>query len=100
MVFLNGTAIRSHHKMADPNFSMIQRQGNKNHPRSNVKLKISPVFIVAGMLWGLFRIASFRALLTPGNTECCALINEILASGSTHEQLIDCNAIRAMKSAS
>ncbi|QEH96815.1 ketopantoate reductase family protein [Gluconobacter thailandicus] len=81
-------------------FTMIRAQGYDIYPKDKARLEKLPVFVVAGMLWGLSRVPSFRNLLATGKTECCALVDDMLASASTPGQSGDLDAIRAMKPAS
>lgn len=78
-------------------FAMLRSQGYGIYPKDKEKLGKIPVFIVAGMLWGLSRVPSFRILLATGEAECCALVDDMLASVAAPGQSIDFNAIRAMK---
>ena len=78
-------------------FAMIRSQGYEIYPKDKARLEKLPVFIVAGMLWGLSCIPAFRTLLATGKAECCALIDDMLASTPTATLSIDLHAIRAMK---
>ncbi|MFT9090115.1 MAG: 2-dehydropantoate 2-reductase [Gluconacetobacter sp.] len=80
--------------------AMIRGQGYDIYPKDKARLEKLPVFLVAGMLWGLSRVPSFRTLLTTGKTECCALVDDMLASAATPGQSVDLDAIRAIKPAS
>ncbi|EHH68353.1 hypothetical protein GMO_11230 [Gluconobacter morbifer G707] len=81
-------------------FAMIRGQGYDIYPKDKARLEKLPVFVVAGMLWGLSRVPSFRTLLATGETECCALVDDMLASAATLGQSVDLDAVRAMKPAS
>ncbi|MFT8898281.1 MAG: 2-dehydropantoate 2-reductase N-terminal domain-containing protein [Acetobacter sp.] len=81
-------------------FAMIRGQGYDIYPKDKARLEKLPVFAVAGMLWGLSRVSSFRTLLATGETECCALVDDMLASATTLGQSVDPDAVSAMKSTS
>lgn len=78
-------------------FAMIRSQGYEIYPKDKARLEKLPVFIVAGMLWGLSRIPAFRTLLATGKAECCALVDDMLESAPTAAQSVEANAICAMK---
>lgn len=81
-------------------FAMIRGQGYDIYPKDKARLQKLPVFVVAGMLWGLSRVPSFRTLLATGKTECCALVDDMLASAAESGQSVDLDTVRAMKPAS
>lgn len=78
-------------------FALIRSQRYTIYPGDKARLEKLPVFVVAGMLWGLSRIPSFRALLATGEAECAALVEAMLASAETSPQSVNMDAIRAMK---
>ncbi|MFA4938841.1 ketopantoate reductase family protein [Brevundimonas sp.] len=77
-------------------FGLIRSLGQKVHPGSKRWLDRSPVFVMAGMLWSLSRIAGFREVLATGEAECEALVAELVASSRTAGQLVDVSRILAM----
>lgn len=78
-------------------FALIRTQGYEIYPNDKKRLEKMPLFLVAGMLWGLSRVLSFRALLATGDKECSALIDTMLAALPTTTQQTEANTIRAMK---
>ena len=80
-------------------FALIQRLGYPLYPGAKWWLNRSPAWMVAGMLWSMSRITSFRELLATGVAECQALVD--VMSAATSERNADLlAAIQAMKPAS
>ena len=63
-------------------FTLIQRLGYRLYPSGKVALGASPAWMVAGMLWAISRIPSFRDLLATGVGECRALVDVLVAHAS------------------
>ena len=63
-------------------FALIQRMGYTLYPAGKARLNASPAWLVAGMLWGISRIPSFRELLATGVNECRALVDTLVANAS------------------
>ncbi len=78
-------------------FTLIQRLGYQIYPSGKVLLHISPEWLVAGMLWFMSRIRSFRDLLATGANECRALVDVLVANTSQVQPPISANKILAMK---
>ena len=78
-------------------FALIQRLGYKLYPRSNSWLKASPAFVVAGLLWSVSRIRSFRELLATGVAECRALVDVMIAAAPRAKPPVATARIEAMK---
>ena len=77
-------------------FSLSQRLGYKRYPSGKVRLQRSPLWIVAGLLWFVSRIPSFRDLLATGIKECCALIDVLVADAARVHPPVLVNRILAM----
>ena len=78
-------------------FTLIKRLGYRLYPVGKVWLNASPAWVVAGMLWSVSRIASFRELLATGVGECRALVDELLANAAQMNPPISSAKIEAMK---
>ena len=64
-------------------FAIIRGLGYRLHPRAKAVLDASPNVVLAGMLWSISRVGSFRDLLATGAIECGTLIDRITASAQT-----------------
>ena len=80
-------------------FRLIQRLGYPLYPSGKARLAASPVWIAAGILWGMSRIRSFRELLATGIGECRALVDVLVASARQAHPPISVATIQAMKPA-
>jgi len=78
-------------------FALIQRLGYRLYPSGKSWLNRSPAWIVAGMLWFMSRITSFRELLATGIGECRALVDVMVAAASRANPPIASATIQAMK---
>ncbi|QND16877.1 NAD(P)-binding domain-containing protein (plasmid) [Rhizobium leguminosarum bv. trifolii] len=78
-------------------FKVIKGLGYALYPSGKVWLDRSPNVIVAGMLWSVSRIRSFRELLATGANECRALVDTIAAAAPRSNQSIAVSEILAMK---
>ena len=78
-------------------FSLITRLGYRLYPSGKAWLNASPVWVVAGMLWSVSRIRSFRELLATGIGECRALVDVLVAAASHLETPVSVAKIEAMK---
>ena len=63
-------------------FAIVQALDLRLHPRSKRVLAASPVAGLAGMLWAVSRIGSFRRLLATGVRECRALVDVVARAAS------------------
>jgi 2-dehydropantoate 2-reductase len=81
-------------------FAIIRGSGYRLHPAKTM-VDAAPAVLLAGMLWTVSRITSFRDLLATGVNECRALIDLVVAAGlKTRPALADAvSAVRAMKPA-
>ena len=61
-------------------FETVRSSGSRLHPASKAVLSSLPVPLLAGMLWLVSRIPSFRTLLATGLLECRALIDDMAAA--------------------
>ena len=64
-------------------FTVIKGLGFRLYPSAKAILASCPVFLVAGMLWAVSRVTSFRELLATGVNECRALIDVMVAAGTS-----------------
>lgn len=78
-------------------FTLIRRLGYRLYPAANSLLLRSPVSVVAGILWGMSRIVSFRELLATGAAECRALVDVLLESAAQARPAVAVAKIEAMK---
>ena len=78
-------------------FRLIEALGYDPYPRAKRLIARSPPVLVAAVLWFMSRIRSFRELLATGETECCALVDAMVAAAppATPDALV--SAIRAMR---
>ena len=80
-------------------FTLIRRLGYPLYPAGKSRLSASPVWVVAGMLWVLSRIRSFRELLATGVKECRALVDVLVAHAAQANPPVVTRRIEAMKPA-
>jgi 2-dehydropantoate 2-reductase len=78
-------------------FTLIQRLGYRLYPSGKSLLHASPTWLVAGMLWFMSRIRSFRELLATGANECRALVDVLLAHAPQAQPPVSASKILAMK---
>jgi 2-dehydropantoate 2-reductase len=78
-------------------FTLIRRLGYQLYPPGKARLADSPAWVVAGMLWSVSRIPSFRKLLATGIGECRALVDVLLANAERVSPPVSEEKIRAMK---
>ena len=78
-------------------FRLIEGLGFGVYPGTKRLLAASPATIVAGVLWSMSRIRSFRELLATGRAECCALVDVMVASAALAAPPIAVPAIEAMR---
>ena len=79
--------------------TMIRRLGYRLYPGGKAVLQKSPALFVAGLLWFVSRIRSFRELLATGANECCALIDVLVAHAPQAEPPVSVDKILAMRPA-
>lgn len=78
-------------------FALIQRLGYRLYPPEKSFLNASPAWVVAGLLWGLSRLTSFRELLATGAGECRALVEVLVSIASRVDPPIEAAKILAMR---
>ncbi len=78
-------------------FKLIQRLGYRLYPPEKALLNASPAWVVAGLLWGISRIPSFRELLATGAGECRALVDVLMASANRAAPPVAATKILAMR---
>ncbi len=82
---------------AKESFRLIRRLGYPIYPSGKAALAASPTWVLAGMLWSLSKISSFRELLATGLNECRALVDTLVANASRVEGSVAVSRIAAMK---
>jgi 2-dehydropantoate 2-reductase len=80
-------------------FTLIQRLGYRLYPSGKAWLHASPAWMVAGVLWFMSRITSFRELLATGINECRALVDMFVANAPRANPPVSVATIQAMKPA-
>ncbi len=79
-------------------FTLIKRLGYRLYPSEALWLDRLPPWVVAGMLWYVSRIPSFRELLATGIGECPALVDVMLTNAAKANLSVSVAAkIQAMK---
>ena len=78
-------------------FALVQRLGFELYPAAKKRLNRSPTWVVAGMLWSMSRIASFRELLATGIGECRALIDTMVEAAPRANPHVRIERIQAMR---
>jgi 2-dehydropantoate 2-reductase len=81
-------------------FELIAGLGHSIYPSGKARLRKSPAWIIAGMLWCLSRVSSFRTLLATGKAECESLVDAMVAAAPRANPPVDVAKIRAMKPSS
>lgn len=84
---------------ARESFTLIQRLGYDVYPAGKALLQKSPTWVLAGVLWSMSRVPSFRELLATGLNECHALVDSLLASARRNNVSVSLHRIAAMKPA-
>ena len=77
-------------------FVLIQKLGYELYPSGKSRLSRSPIWVVAGMLWSMSRLPSFRRLLARGAGESRALVETMAAQAIQYNVAVSLGAIRAM----
>ena len=78
-------------------FTLITQLGYRLYPAGKTRLAASPAWLVAGMLWSMSRIRSFRELLATGADECRSLVDVLSANAARANPPISSARIQAMK---
>jgi 2-dehydropantoate 2-reductase len=79
-------------------FALLRGLGYRVYPRSK-RINGCPTWVVAGLLWSMSRIRSFRELLATGKTECSALVDVMVAAAPQAKPPVRVPRIQAMKPA-
>ena len=77
-------------------FAMIQALGYEIYPKTKRRLRRSPTWAVAAMLWSLSRVRPFRRLLATGEAECRSLVEAMATAAPLATSPVDIAAVRAM----
>ena len=78
-------------------YLLIRRLGYRVYPDAHRLIAISPSWALAAMLWFMSRVPSFRELLATGKTECCALVDVMVAVAQREKPPFDVADLQAMK---
>ena len=78
-------------------FALIRALGHPVYPASKAWLSRSPVWLFAGLLWGISRNRPFRELLATGRLEGRALTDAMLAAAATASPTVQVARIEAMR---
>lgn len=78
-------------------FRLITGLGYRIYPKAKQRIAGSPVRAVAGMLWSMSRVRSFRELLATGDAECRALVDVMVAAASLVDPRVAATEIQAMR---
>ena len=82
---------------ARESWTLIERLGHPVYPNGKRFLHASPTWLLAGLLWSISRLRSFRELLATGVGECNALVNALVASASSARPPVSVERIAAMR---
>jgi 2-dehydropantoate 2-reductase len=80
-------------------FALIRGLGYPLYPALKTWLDRCPAWMVAGMLWSMSRIRSFRELLATGHNECRALVDVMVSAAPRARLPVDVAKIQAMRPA-
>lgn len=78
-------------------FTLIQGLGYQLYPAGKKRLHASPAAAVAGMLWFMSRIPSFRKLLATGINECRALVQALVTAAPRSNSPVSIAKIRGIE---
>ncbi len=78
-------------------FALIRALGYRVYPASKARLSRSPVWLLAGLLWGITRNRAFRELLASGRLEGRALTDAMIAAAEGSKQAVQLSRIEAMR---
>jgi 2-dehydropantoate 2-reductase len=78
-------------------FALIRALGYRIYPSGKALLDAGPAWVVAGMLWLMSRIPSFRELLATGAGECRALVDDLVMAATGANPPVSVARIAAMK---
>jgi 2-dehydropantoate 2-reductase len=78
-------------------FGLIRALGLEVYPSSKRWLDSTPTVVLAGMLWTLSRVRSFRDVLATGEAECEALITDMSRFAQAAAPSVNVSRILAMR---
>ena len=78
-------------------FALIMRLGYRVYPFGKLRLRKSPVWVLAAMLWLMSRITAFRVLWATGVHECRALVDTMARAATGVHPPVAVATIEAMK---
>ena len=78
-------------------FTLIRTRGHRIYPGSKARLSRSPVWLLAGLLWGISRNRPFRVLLATGRLEGRALTDAMVAAATQCRGVVRVARIEAMR---
>ena len=78
-------------------FVLIRGLGYPVYPRAKRLIDRTPASVLAGMLWSMSRIPSFRELLATGKAECIALVDAMVAAAPRAKGPVVVASIQAMR---
>ena len=80
-------------------FTLIRRLGYQLYPAGKSWLHACPTWVMAGLLWSVSRIRSFRELLAIAADECKSLVDVLLENAAGLSPPISSDKIEAMRPA-
>jgi 2-dehydropantoate 2-reductase len=78
-------------------FALIQGLGYRVYPGQKAFLNRCPAWLLAGVLWSLSRVKSFRELLATGANEAQALVDTMVAAAPRSQSPVAIDRIQAMR---
>ncbi len=78
-------------------FALIRALGYRVYPASKARLSRSPVWLLAGLMWGITRNRAFRELLASGRLEGRALTDAMIAAADGSKRAVQLSRIEAMR---
>ena len=78
-------------------FALIRALGYRLYPTSKARLSRAPVWLLAGLLWGISRYRPFRELLASGRLEGRALTDAMLSAATGSKPVVRVARIAAMR---
>jgi 2-dehydropantoate 2-reductase len=79
-------------------FVLIERLGFQIYPATKLRLRKSPIWLLALILWCMSRIKSFRELLATGMDECESLVGKLCTIAEKTSPAVDIAKIKAILS--
>ena len=78
-------------------FMLIRRLGYKIYPSGKATLDASPAWVLAGTLWSMSRVRTFRELLATATGECRALVDVLVEAAPKASPAVSVSKIEALK---